>query len=48
VKNEVTISDGLTQGTKVVGHALHLVTVVIDAEVALLEDIKLRVELQNA
>jgi hypothetical protein len=48
VKNEVTISDGLTQGTKVVGHALHLVTVVIDAEVTLLEDIKLRVELQNA
>jgi hypothetical protein len=44
----VTIGDGLTQGTKVIGHALHPVTVVTDAEVALLEDTKLGVELQNA
>jgi hypothetical protein len=47
VKNEVTISDGLTQGTKVIGHALHLATVVAGAEVALLEDAEPRVELQN-
>jgi hypothetical protein len=33
----VMISDGLTQGTKVVGHALHPVTVVVDAEIALFE-----------
>jgi hypothetical protein len=37
VKKEVMISDSLTQGTKVVGHALHPVTVVTDAEVTLLE-----------
>jgi hypothetical protein len=37
VKNEVTISDGLIQDTKIVGHALYLVTVVADAEVTLLE-----------
>jgi hypothetical protein len=39
------ICDGLTHGTKVIGHALHPVRVV--AEVALLEDMKLGVELQN-
>jgi hypothetical protein len=43
----VTINDGLTRGTKVIGHALHLAIVVADAEVALLEDAKLDVELQN-
>jgi hypothetical protein len=48
VKNKVTISDGLTQGTKVVDHALHSTIVVADAEVALHEDAKPSVELQNA
>jgi hypothetical protein len=43
----VTISDGLTQGTKVIGHALHSMTIVADAEVSLLEDVKPDVELQN-
>jgi hypothetical protein len=33
----VTIGDGLTQGTKVVVHALHPATVVVDAEIALFE-----------
>jgi hypothetical protein len=48
VKNEVMISDSLTQSTKVVGHALHPVTVVTDAEVALLEYAEPGVELQNS
>jgi hypothetical protein len=43
----VTIDDGLTQGMKVVGHALHLTTVVADAEVFLVEDAESVVELQN-
>jgi hypothetical protein len=42
----VTIGDGLTQGTKVIGRALHPVTVVGDAEVSLLEGVELGVELQ--
>jgi hypothetical protein len=33
----VTISDDLTQGMKVVDHALHPMTVVTDAKVSLLE-----------
>jgi hypothetical protein len=41
------ISDGLTQGMEVVSHALHLVTIVTDVEVALLEDVEPGVELQN-
>jgi ABC-type transporter Mla subunit MlaD len=41
------IRDGLTQGTKVVGHALHQAAVVADAEVALLEDAEPGIELQN-
>jgi hypothetical protein len=41
----VTIGDGLTQGMKVIGHALHLATVVADAEVTLLEDTEPGVEL---
>jgi hypothetical protein len=41
------IGDGLTQGTKVVGHALHPMTIIADAEVALLEDVKPGVKLQN-
>jgi hypothetical protein len=41
------ISDGLTQGTKVIGHALHLATVVASIEVALLESAEPSVELQN-
>jgi hypothetical protein len=45
--NEVTISDVLTQGMKVVDHTLHLVIVVADVEVALLEGAELGVELQN-
>jgi hypothetical protein len=44
----VTIGDGLTQSMHVVDHALHLVTVVADTKVALLEDVKLDTELQNA
>jgi hypothetical protein len=43
----VTIGDGLTQSTKVVGHALHPTIVVTDVEVALLEDVAPGVELQN-
>jgi hypothetical protein len=39
------IGDNLTEGTKVVGHALHSVTVVTDAEVALFESVKPGVEL---
>jgi hypothetical protein len=41
------IGDGLTQGTKAISHALHLVTVVAGTEVTLLEDAKPSVELQN-
>jgi hypothetical protein len=41
------ISDGLTQDTKVIDHALNLATVVADTKVALLEDAELGVELQN-
>jgi hypothetical protein len=41
----MTIYDGHTQGMKIVGHALHLATVVDDVEVALLEDVKPGVEL---
>jgi hypothetical protein len=41
------IGDTLTQGTKVIGHTLHLVTVVTDAEVSLLEGAKSSIELQN-
>jgi hypothetical protein len=44
----VTIDHGLTQGMKVIGDALHLVIVVADAEVTVLEDTKPGVELQNA
>jgi hypothetical protein len=43
----VTIDDGLTQGTKVIGHALHLATVVADTEVTLFEGAEPGVELQN-
>jgi hypothetical protein len=43
----VTIGDGLTQGTKVIGHALHPMIVVADAEVTLLEDAEPSIELQN-
>jgi hypothetical protein len=43
----VTIGDGLTQGMKVVGHALHLATVVTDAEVTLHDGVEPVVELQN-
>jgi hypothetical protein len=43
----VTIGDSLTQGMKVIDHAFHLVTIHGDAEVALLEVMKLCVELQN-
>jgi hypothetical protein len=45
VKNKVTIGDGLTQGTKVISHALHPATVVANAEVTLLEDAKPSVKL---
>jgi hypothetical protein len=41
----MTIGDGLTQGTKVIGHALHPVTVVTDAEIALFEGAEPSVEL---
>jgi hypothetical protein len=47
VRNKVKIDNGLTQGTKVIGHALHLATVVTDTEIALLEHTKHVVELQN-
>jgi hypothetical protein len=43
----VTIIDDLTQSTHV-SHALHLTTVVPDAEVILLEDVELDIELQKA
>jgi hypothetical protein len=45
VKNEVMINDGLIQGTKVIGHALHLMIVVANAEVSLLEGAEPDVEL---
>jgi hypothetical protein len=41
----VTIGDGLTQGTKVVGHALHPAIVVADAEIAMFEGAEPGVEL---
>jgi hypothetical protein len=44
----VKIGNNLTQGTMVIGHALHLAIVVADAEVALLEDAKPGVEFENA
>jgi hypothetical protein len=43
----VTIDDGLTQGTKVIGHALHLTIVVTDTEVTLLQGVEPSIELQN-
>jgi hypothetical protein len=43
----VTIGDGLTQGTKVIGHALHLAIVVADAEVTLLEGAEPGIDMQN-
>jgi hypothetical protein len=43
----VTIDDGLTQDTKVLGHALHPTTVVTNAEVSLLKGVEPSVELQN-
>jgi hypothetical protein len=43
----VTIGDGLTKCTKVIDHALQLITIVVGAEVALLEDVEPVVELQN-
>jgi hypothetical protein len=46
-KNEVTIDDGLIESTKVIGHALHSVTVVADAEADLLECAEPGVEMQN-
>jgi hypothetical protein len=39
------IGDSLTQGTKVMGHALHLGIVVTNAKVALLEDAEPGIEL---
>jgi hypothetical protein len=41
----MTIGDGLIQDTKVIGHALHPVTVVVDVEVTLLEGAESGVEL---
>jgi hypothetical protein len=41
----VTISDGLTQGTKIVDHAPHPTIVVTNAEVSLLEGAEPGVEL---
>jgi hypothetical protein len=38
----------VSQGTNVVDHALHLTTVVTDAEIVLLEDVEPGIELQNA
>jgi hypothetical protein len=35
------IGDGLTQYAHVIGHAFHLAIIVVDANVALLEDTKL-------
>jgi hypothetical protein len=43
----MTIGDSLTEGIKVIGHALHPMTVVADAKVALLEDAEPSVEMQN-
>jgi hypothetical protein len=48
VKNEVMIGDGLTQGTKVIGHALHPTTVVADIEISMLEGMEPGIELQNS
>jgi hypothetical protein len=45
IKNMVTIGDGLTQGMKVVGHALHPMIVVADTEVSLLKGAKPSIEL---
>jgi hypothetical protein len=39
------IGDGLTQGTKVIAHALHSVTVVTDVEVSLFESVEPGIEL---
>jgi hypothetical protein len=39
------IGDGLTQGTKVIGHALHPTTEVADTEVSLFEGVEPSVEL---
>jgi hypothetical protein len=36
----VTIGDGLTQGTKVVGHALHPAIIVANTKVSLLEGVE--------
>jgi hypothetical protein len=41
------IGDGHTQGMKVISNVLHLTTVVVDAEVALLEDVELDIKLKN-
>jgi hypothetical protein len=41
------IGDGLTQGTKVIGHALHLAIVIANAQVTLFEDAEPGIELQN-
>jgi hypothetical protein len=41
IKNEMLIGDGLTQYAHVIGHAFHLAIIVVDANVALLEDTKL-------
>jgi hypothetical protein len=41
----VTIDGGLTYGTKVIGHALHPMIVVANAEVSLLEGEEPSVEL---
>jgi hypothetical protein len=41
VKNEMSIGDGLTQYAHVIVHAFHLAIIVVDANVALLEDTKL-------
>jgi hypothetical protein len=43
----MTIGDTLTQGTKVISHSLHPMTVVADAKVALLEGAEPGIELQN-
>jgi hypothetical protein len=43
----MAIGDGLTQGAQVVSHAYHLTTVLTDAKVALLEDMKLGVDFQD-
>jgi hypothetical protein len=46
-KNEMMVGDGLTQGTKVISHALHLATVVANAEVSLLEGVEPGIKLYN-